>query len=62
MINFEKNCIQEIRITFFENNITIVFKSKDCQKVRVSDGFLVVETENEVYLYNCSAIKSIEVA
>ncbi|MDE6005495.1 MAG: hypothetical protein K2G88_08940 [Oscillospiraceae bacterium] len=61
MNKFEETSKPEIIITFFEYNRTIVFKATDYEKFGISDNFLLVETKNKVYLYNCSAIKSIEI-
>ena len=62
MINFEEDCKPEIAITFFEYNSTIVFKATDYEKFGISDNFVLIETKNKAYLYNCSTIKSIEIA
>ena len=53
----EEICIQEIIITFFDNNKTLYFKLPIVKK-QVFQVFLVVEIENRTYLYNYSTIKS----
>ena len=53
----EEICIQEIIITFFDNNKTLYFKLPIVKK-QVFQVFLVVEIGNRTYPYNYSTIKS----
>lgn len=43
-------------------NFSIGFRKYEWEKAYFSNGFFVVETDKGKYMYNCSTIKSIEIA